>query len=649
MTTYADILIDHPYSRKQGSFTYTVPESLTVNPGDGVAVPFQKSKKAGLVLKVHSEKPSFEAKAVLEILEPHPLLEEWQIKLAHWISEYYFCSLFDSIRLFLPKNIFRVPKKKRSLLSKKNAQKTPLDHPLTKEQAKIIQNIQGNPHENFLIQGVTGSGKTEIYKELIKKCIQNGGQALFLVPEISLTPQFLAYLSDHFPKMAVVHSKVSEGEKARVWNEVKSGEIPLILGSRSALFCPFKNLKLIILDEEHEWSYKQDQSPRYHARDLALKMAALLGAQVVMGSATPSVESRYATESGNVKRVTLKERIHQTALPEVTIVDMREELKKRNFTMFSDELEQKIRTTIEKKEQVILFLNRRGSASSTLCRDCGTVAECPYCLLPFTFHARNFGSPRLICHHCGKVTAVPETCPKCHGTRVKQLGTGTEKVETELQKLFPTARIARVDKDTMGKKDSFSKLHAELKTDSIDILIGTQMIGKGWDLPKVSLVGIVLADLGLSIPDFRTTERMFQLLTQVAGRAGRREKQGTVLIQTYNPDFPLFEHVKNHDYDQFYEQEIESRKSADLPPFSKLAKLMILENTEKEAMKKAEFLKKQLEEPGYQIFSAPAFLPRVKGKHQWNLLIQGQEPRKLLNKLTSSSELRIDIDPLVSI
>ncbi len=645
---YAEIIIDHPYARKKDRFTYQVPEGFSLKEGDGVVIPFQKKKIVGLVSKVEVAKPDFPTKEILSILEPSPFLEPWQLELAQWISEYYFCSIYDCIRLFLPKNIFRNPKKARVSKNKKSAQIEDLNHALTFEQKRIVEEIERDT-KHALIQGITGSGKTEIYKELIKKCILSGRQALFLVPEIALTPQFLTRLSGAFPEMAVVHSQISEGEKARLWKAIKTGEISLVLGSRSALFSPFKDLGLIVVDEEHEWSYKQDNSPRYHIRELAFKTAELVGAKIVFGSATPSLETRRLAEEDKIKLLKLTQRIQNTPLPEIHLIDMREELKKRNFSPFSEALEQKISSTLAQNEQVILFLNRRGFASSTLCRDCGKVHECDHCLLPYTYHAKNFSTPRLICHHCGRTAPLPDHCPKCKSLRIKQLGIGTEKIETELRKRFPTARIARADKDTMSKKDSFQTLHSNLMNDEIDILIGTQMIGKGWDLPKVSLVGIVLADLGLNIPDFRTPERMFQLLTQVAGRAGRREKQGQVLIQSYNPDLELFEYIKNHDYDRFYEQEIRSRELAGFPPFGKLAKIMILEENEKKAQEKAELIKNSLLDAQHQIFSAPAFLAKVKGKVQWNVLIQGPHPHELLKKLPQSSELRIDIDPLVSI
>lgn len=662
---FAEVWIDHGFARKTKGLIYQIPSHLQVKPGDGVRVPFMKSEKHGVVLKVHREKPDFEVKAIRALWEEAGLWD-WQLNLADWISEYYFCSKFDALRLMIPK---KIPKnwvenlKKISEKLKKHSEKIheeSYEKKLTVEQKVTLNAISKDEPRISLIQGVTGSGKTEIYKQLIKKIIQLEQQAVFLVPEIALTPQFLSYLQKSFPSMAVLHSKVSTSKKMEIWKGVRSGEILLVLGSRSALFSPFKNLGLIIVDEEHEWSYKQDQSPRYHARDVAIKMAELTGAQVILGSATPSFESRYQAEKKNYKHYRLLERVNGVSLPHVEIIDMREELKKGNFSMFSDSLEQKISSALAHKEQVLLFLNRRGSGSSTLCRDCGQMSECPLCRLPLTYHVRTFKNPALICHHCGRVEAIPSRCKNCQGVRIRHLGTGTEKVETELQKLFPKARLARADKDTMGKRDSFSKLHTQLKENEIDILIGTQMIGKGWDLPKVTLVGVVLADLGLHIPDFRTSERIFQLLTQVAGRAGRRKKIGEVIVQTYNPHHPAIFYTQKHDYEHFYEQEMSSRKEARLPPFSKLVKIMILGETHKEAEIKAKSLAKKIEThietydevPGtHEHFTAPAFLPQIRGKSQWNILIQGENPRELLRKIPGEllTDCRIDVDPLVSI
>lgn len=651
---YAEVLVQHPFARKQERFTYEIPADLKVLPGSGVEVPFQKGKKAGLVLRVHAEQPTFKTKEILGPLKEEHLLFDWQMKLADWISEYYFCSLFDALRLMLPKNIFKTEnpksrKKKEKEMKVKEKGERKLE--LSPQQNQVLESLLNEKPPVALLHGVTGAGKTEIYKRLIKKTVQEGAQALLLVPEISLTPQLLSYFEASFPDAIVIHSRVSEARRAEYWRKIKSGETPLVIGSRSALFSPFKNLKQIILDEEHEWSYKQDQSPRYHARDAALKIAELVGAQLILGSATPSMEAMFQAKNGTYQLYYLPERVTGTALPEVQVVDMREELRAQNFSIFSHLLEQKIRTTLERREQVILFLNRRGSASSTLCRDCGYTLKCEHCEVPLTYHVRKMNQGTLICHHCGRLHPVPRACPSCKGARIKHIGVGTERVETELQKLFPLARIARADRDTMSKKNSFEELHQKLHSKEIDILIGTQMIGKGLDIPSVSLVGIILADLGLHIPDFRTPERIFQLLTQVAGRAGRRDKRGEVIIQTYNPEHPSIKFSQTHNYLGFYEQEISSRKEAVLPPFSKILKLMIIHENATTCAEIANAIKEKLKRENYEVFAAPAFIPRVKGKYQWNVIIQGLAPSELIKELSPDDlkNCRIDVDPLVTV
>ncbi|MEK9159144.1 MAG: primosomal protein N' [Patescibacteria group bacterium] len=648
---FAEILIEHAFARKQNRLTYRVPAALSLKIGDGVLVPFQKGEKAGVVLRIHNEAPSFATKEILSVLNEEGLLQSWQLELADWICDYYFCSKYDAVRLMLPKNIFRAPKKARKTKAETKKTKKEIIHTLTPEQEAIVDSIIKEKPPVALLHGITGAGKTEIYKQLIKNFIQEGQQCLLLVPEISLTPQLLKYFEAAFPQIAVIHSRISDGKKAEIWKSIQSGEINLVIGSRSALFSPFKNLGLIVMDEEHEWSYKQDQNPRYHARETALKVAELTGAQVVFGSATPSVETFFKATEGLYKLYTLSERISGTPLPNVQLIDMREELKARNYTIFSDALEQKMRSTLAKKEQIILFLNRRGSASSVLCRDCGYVFQCPNCDLALTYHARKLREQSLICHHCGIVQRMEETCPSCKGTRVKYLGLGTERVETDLKKLFPLARIQRADRDTMSKKDSFTELHEKLNNQEIDILIGTQMIGKGFDIPNITLVGVIMADMGLHIPDFRTSERMFQLLTQVAGRAGRREKQGEVCIQTYNPDHPSIFFSQTHDYNGFYEQEIISRKEGAFPPFGRIAKLMYCDPSVKVCEDAARALEKLIPKDTHKVYAAPALLSRINKQYQWNILIQGPQPESILKKIPSEAlqGWRIDVDPQISV
>ncbi len=655
---YAEVLLAHGFARKN-ILTYEVDPSLELKIGDGVLVPFQKGEQAGLILGLSENAPEFKTKTITQKHSESPLLETWQIELMEWMSEYYFCSKYDVARLMLPKHIFRTPRKKRTLNKKTDQIRDEEFKKLTEKQADILNNFIRQKEKVGLLHGITGSGKTEIYKHLIKKNIQESKGTILLVPEISLTPQFVQYFKGTFPRMGIWHSQISEGEKASLWRAVKNNEIDLIIGSRSALFCPFKRLGSILIDEEHEWTYKQDQSPRYHARAVAEKIGDLTCAKILLGSATPSLESRWNAEQKKYAYYTLKERIGQTALPHVKLIDMREELKKGNMSILSEELEQKIYSTIAAGEQVVLFLNRRGAGSSTVCRDCGWTVKCQHCELPLTYHAKQFGFAKLICHHCGITEKIPLRCPKCTSIRIKHLGTGTEKVEMELQKKFPTAITRRADKDTMSQKGKVAALHAELQGESIDILLGTQMIAKGWDLPRVTLVGVLLADIGLSIPDFRTSERIFQLLTQVAGRAGRRAKQGEVLIQTYNPTHISLEAAKTQDSDVFFEQEIRSREDALLPPFSQLIKVSFLNKNYEQAGLTAQalqvWIQKTLQDGKdssvFSVSAAPAFIRPSRNEYAWNVLIASKNAHDTLKKIPQKllENGRIDIDPMVCI
>jgi primosomal protein N' (replication factor Y) len=669
---YAEILLNHPYARKQETFTYSIPDTFDdfdpskIEIGSGVIVPFQKKSLPGIVLSLHNKKPTFPTKDIAGLLSTSPLLQDWQINLANWISDYYFCSKFDVFRMFAPKNIFKIQKRKpkENATNATDATNKKLIHSsgktaradayiLNDDQEKIVNSILKDKPPFSLIHGITGSGKTEIYKQLIKNFVQAGKQCLLLVPEISLTPQLVNYFKSAFPTLAVINSRIGDKKRAEIWHEIQSGEVPLVIGSRSALFSPFKDLGLIIMDEEHEWSYKQDQSPRYHAREIAKKMQELTGAQVVFGSATPSIETMKSALDGTYRLFTMKNRISGVALPKVEVVDMREEIKGGNYSIWSTLLEQKMREKLSRHEQIILFLNRRGSASSTVCRDCGFTLTCRDCELPLTYHSRNFGSPLLICHHCGLVAPILDSCPKCKSVRIKHLGLGTEKVETEAQKLFPTAKIARADKDTMSRTGSFENLHTALQNKEIDVLIGTQMIGKGFDIPGVTLVGVLMADMGLHVPDFRTGEHMFQLLTQVAGRAGRRDQVGEVIIQTYNPDHPSILFSRTHDYDGFYAEEISARAELFFPPFSRMAKLTTVSPDAKTCQKNANTLKDEIKKlnPTCRIFAAPALFGHIGGKYEWNVLIQDEDPNQILKSLPAEllKNFKIDVDPMVSI
>ncbi|WPP42942.1 primosomal protein N' [Paenibacillus hunanensis] len=438
----------------------------------------------------------------------------------------------------------------------------------------IVQRIDSRTEGEFLVHGITGSGKTEVYLQSIQRVIEQGRQAIMLVPEISLTPQMVERFKSRFgDHVAVLHSRLSSGERYDEWRKIREGQALVAIGARSAIFAPFAHLGLIIMDEEHETSYKQEESPKYHARDVAVHRAHQHQAVVILGSATPSLESYHASrsQSNDEFKPTLLE-IHGRALgselPAVHIVDMREELKEGNRSMFSRPLYEAIADRLEKKQQTVLLLNRRGHSTFVMCRTCGYVAECPNCDISLTFHQR---SNNLRCHYCGHAEPAPEVCPECGSEHIRYFGTGTQRVEEELAKLFPGIRVVRMDVDTTTQKGSHEKLLNTFRDRQADLLLGTQMVAKGLDFPDVTLVGVIAADSALHLPDFRAGEKTFQLLTQVAGRAGRHHLPGEVIVQTYNPDHYSVVHASRHDYASFVREELKHRQGLGYPPYCRLA------------------------------------------------------------------------------
>lgn len=446
--------------------------------------------------------------------------------------------------------------------------------PEQREAAKHIhQAVSEDQHETFLLHGVTGSGKTEIYLQTIDHVLQKGKEAIVLVPEISLTPQMVQRFKERFgSNVAVLHSGLSTGEKYDEWRKIHRKEVKLVVGARSAVFAPFENLGMIIIDEEHESSYKQEEMPRYHAKDVAIERAVRHQCPVVLGSATPSLETYARAKKGVYTLLPLKHRVNQQQLPHVSLIDMREELRNGNRSMFSEELMIRLKEVLERKEQAVLFLNKRGYSSFVMSRDCGYVEQCPHCEISLTYHRYQ---KRLKCHYCGHEAPVPSECPECHSEHIRYFGTGTQRVEEELTKVLPEARVIRMDVDTTSRKGAHEKLLTSFGNKEADILLGTQMIAKGLDFPDVTLVGVLSADTSLHIPDFRSSEKTFQLLTQVSGRAGRHEKAGSVIIQSYTPSHYSIELTKQHDYEAFYEQEMLHRRHQSYPPYYFLAMVTV--------------------------------------------------------------------------
>jgi primosomal protein N' (replication factor Y) len=522
----------------------------------------------------------------------------------------------------------------------------------------VVQSIRAGDSRPILLHGITGSGKTEVYLQAIALCLSQGLSALVLVPEISLTPQTVEHFKMRFQGelIAVLHSHLSAGERHDEWHKLKSGPARVAIGARSAVFAPLQRLGLIVVDEEHETSYKQEETPRYHARDLAVVRAQLDQCAILLGSATPSLESYHNAKTGKYRLVHLVSRVDDRQLPLIRVVDMRQEyLKQKHVPLISASLASAIEMRLAKKEQTILFLNRRGFATSLVCNQCGFVCECPNCSVALTFH---MGENRLKCHLCGHAALAPRKCPKCSDTSIRYAGYGTEKVEGVVQKLFPTAAVARMDADSMTRKDAYRTVLQSFRTGKIDILVGTQMIAKGLDFPNVTLVGIINADVGLHMPDFRAGERTFQLLTQVAGRAGRGDMAGEVFVQSSTPFSPSIQFARHHNFDGFWEQEIDFRERCDYPPFLHLLMVHIRSEHQRRAEFTAETIHRRISEnldQGVTLHPVvPAPIERSKGFYRYQILLRTKSIRRLsksvrliLQKMTFSDDVyvSVDVDP----
>jgi primosomal protein N' (replication factor Y) (superfamily II helicase) len=512
----------------------------------------------------------------------------------------------------------------------------------------------------ILLHGVTGSGKTEIYLQAIRVALERGRSAIVLVPEISLTPQTVERFKSRFAEMhqvvAVLHSHLSHGERHDEWHKIHSGRARIVIGARSAVFAPLKDVGLIIVDEEHETTYKQEEAPRYHARDVAVVRAKIEKCAVVLGSATPSLESYHNATTGKYELLALTQRVDDQRMPLMRIVDLRQERRKEKIApILSEKLSQAIADRLEKREQTILFLNRRGFSTSLLCSNCGEARNCPNCSVALTFHRH---MARLSCHLCGHTAAVPKKCPACGKDALIYAGFGTEKVESTVSHLFPKANVRRMDADSMTRKEAYRETLRDFRTGKIDILVGTQMIAKGLHFPNVTLVGIINADLALHLPDFRAGERTFQLLTQVAGRAGRGETPGEVFVQTYTPFSPSIQFARHHDFAGYFQQELEFRERCDFPPFKHAVLITVRSAHEGRAKLSAETLVRRLKESLGSEFilgdATPAPLEKLQGQFRFHILLRGEAimrlsrlVRETLDKLSLPEDVlaTVDVDP----
>lgn len=837
---FVEVIVNSPGLLSRSVFTYSVPSHFDPHIGDLVRIPFGSREMQGVVSRVDVE-PLEGAKSVSEVIEPEAVLP-WQVAIAEWIAEYYWCSLGDAIRLVLPPSVRRrgasairlserwldeaslseeelalvamlrssgspvrtakaraalgaaslrralatltrrgivervdllptfpakraaervvalnpqvdvqraaaelkrAPKQRAvvEILSRRlaalgagegieaalkvselaemsgctlgtilalerkgivdvrplEAQSRPkigggrVENPpaLTDDQEKVWQTVvaalSNRRREVFLLHGVTGSGKTEIYLRALAETLRLGRRGLIMVPEIALTPQVIGRFSSRVPgEIAIIHSGLSAGQLSEEWRRIRRGEANVVIGSRSAVFAPLSDLGLIVVDEEHEWTYKQEQTPCYHAREVALKLAELAGATVILGSATPDIESYHLAQAGRYRLLSLPSRVtaldpgigrivgvsadrrersgmsatvRDGGMPQVDVVDMRAELRAGNRGIFSRSLLDGIASVLAANEQAILFINRRGTATLVLCRDCGHVLRCRGCDVALVYHGtpEAWGeSGRLLCHRCNRQWRPPRVCPRCGGARIRYFGVGTERVETEVRRLFPDARVIRWDRDVAKSAKDHYRIVSAFANHEADVLVGTQTVAKGLDFPLVTLVGVIDADTAIHLPDLRAGERTFQLLTQVAGRAGRGELGGRVIVQTYTPDHYCIRAASHHDYDEFYRREIEFRRRHGYPPWRRLARLVYTHWSEERCQETAEELAVRLRREADLlgrasldvIGPAPTYFRRVRGKSRWQILLWGSSVQMLLSKVRLQPGWMVDVDPV---
>src|SRR5215510_12124667 len=624
---YADVAVCLPLSR---TFVYKIGEPVEI--GCRVVVPFRKRDREGFVVGVRNDAvDDIEIHPITNILDQSRLLRPEIFRLCRWISEYYVSPLGEVLKSALPPGISAKHlagtrgQPPRPLGTEGSDPLSPSVLQLTRDQSATLDAIRSsNGFHVLLLHGVTGSGKTEVYMRAAEHFMAAGKSSLILVPEIALTPQLTDRFSQRFPRrIAILHSSLTKRQRIDEWLRIYAGEASIVIGTRSAVFAPLENLGLIVVDEEHETTYKQEEVPRYNARDTAVMRAKLARAVVVLGSATPSMESFHNAESGKYRQLSLTTRVEDRALPDVEIVNMREEYAAEGKqVVFSRRLLQAVAARLERGEQTMILLNRRGYAAFLLCRRCGFNFQCNACSVAMTYHR---SIDKLLCHYCGLARRPPARCPECDSEYIHYVGEGTQRLEDDLKKLYPDARIGRVDRDSMRHIRDFERVLGGFRNGDIDILVGTQMIAKGHDFPRVTLVGVVGADAPLALPDFRAAERTFQLLTQVAGRSGRGDRPGEVVIQTYFPDHYTFQLAITQRFEDFYARESRYRKAMFYPPFTALAAVMVTDRDPSKAADTAreigEYLDSLRSNAMRILGPAPAPLERLKKVHRHQLLI----------------------------
>ncbi len=696
-----DVLVEIRAKQIDKTFSYILPSGMDVEVGARVLVPFGKRKLEGFVLKKYElkEKPEYQMKSVICVIDEHAILTEEMLELGVYISKKTLCNLISAYQTMLPvalkaKKGKTVPKKyetyividqldetiitsekQKEIVDKvvKNekilksectaisvsALKTLIKNHIVKEEVEEVYRLRNDDIQNidrvilneeqrqvvnrvvessnifkpFLLYGVTGSGKTEVYMNIIEEVLKQEKEVIVLVPEISLTPQIVDLFRKRFGnKIAILHSRLSDGEKYDEWRKIERKEVSIVIGARSAIFAPFTNLGFIVIDEEHTETYKQENTPKYSAIDIALWRCKRYNCPLLLGSATPSLESYTRAKNGIYELLTLTKRI-SNHLPNVYLVDMKDEIKHGNMT-FSSLLKQKMKEALEKNEQIILLLNRRGFSTIISCKECGYVEKCPNCDIPLVYHKQE---NRLKCHYCNYTKYVIKECPKCNGKDLRTLGLGTEKLEEETKELFPNARVIRMDVDTTSRKGAHEKITTAFRNREYDILIGTQMIAKGLDFPFVTVVGVINGDASLNVPDFRSSERTFALLSQVAGRAGRKNLEGSVIIEGFNLEHYSIKCARTHDYNHFYEEEMKVRKILSYPPYFNLSLIEIsgsdYEKCDMESKKIAAYLIKELNGKAIILGPSNALMPKINNVYYIHIILKFKSTKEIMKAL----------------
>ncbi|MCK5157224.1 MAG: primosomal protein N' [Spirochaetales bacterium] len=651
---YADVVFNAPMRQ---TYTYIIPDGITCKTGQRVTVPLGRRTVTGFVVHTGDTAPkeSYVLKPISRVIDKKPVFGSSEIELAEWMSKLYLCSHGEALAVMIPggRRDSAIP----ALAADEEFSEKP--HNLTTHQIAAVEAICSGEKSLYYLFGVTGSGKTEVFLQAAERKIAAGRSVIYLVPEITLTHQLSDQVKNRFAgRVAVLHSAITPSQRLAEWMRIRRGEVDIVIGARSAIFAPLENPGLIIIDEEHENSYKSGSSPRYHARQIALHRSTISGAALVMGSATPSLEAWHLMKIGRIQRLELPERVSGGSMPKVEVVDMSFE-----ESAFSRKLQQEIRSVLQKKRQVILFLNRRGFSYFFHCRTCGYEMTCNRCSVSLTYHKeRN----RMVCHYCGHSRQPVSVCPECGSLDIGYSGFGTEMIEAEVSKLFPQARAARLDTDAARKKDVVKNILSDFRNGDIDILLGTQMVAKGLNFPGVDLVGIILADSALHLPDFRAQERTFSLIMQVSGRSGRFSNDGKVIVQTYKPENSAVRLGASGDIELFCEQELEMRRLTKFPPYTRLSRLVFRSKDVKKVVQLSDQAGKILGDVIKEIDCAPEQaaeilgpaecpLSKISGNWRWQIIIRSsslnilhQVTAMFMNRVKKGSGIfiEVDIDPV---